>query len=66
MTGRLVPPDRPGELARAIRVLLDYPEQRAAMGAAARAHIERHFTWEQSVARLDAAYGERIPAWPTP
>ena len=66
VTGRLIPPDRPGELARAIRVLLDYPEQRAAMGAAARAHIERHFTWEQSVARLDAAYGERIPAWPTP
>jgi hypothetical protein len=36
------------------------------VGAAARAHIERQFTWEQSVARLDAAYGERIPAWPTP
>ena len=49
--GRLVAPDRPGELARAIRVLLDYPEQRAAMGAAARAHIERHFTWERSVRR---------------
>src|SRR5688572_29905234 len=47
VTGRLIPPDRPGELARAIRVLLDYPEQRAALGAAARAHVERHFTWEQ-------------------
>jgi glycosyltransferase involved in cell wall biosynthesis len=64
--GRLVAPDRPGELARAIRVLLDYPEQRARMGAAARAHVERRFTCEASVARLDAAYGERIPAWPTP
>ena len=37
--GRLVAPDRPGELARAIRVLLDYPERRAAMGRAARAHV---------------------------
>ena len=31
--GRLVAPDRPGELARAIRVLLDHPEQRERMGA---------------------------------
>ena len=35
--GRLVAPDRPGELARAIRVLLDYPERRARMGRAAQA-----------------------------
>ena len=31
-TGRLVAPDRPGELARAIRVLLDYPERIAELG----------------------------------
>ncbi len=31
--GRLIAPDRPGELARAIRVLLDHPERRARMGA---------------------------------
>jgi glycosyltransferase involved in cell wall biosynthesis len=64
--GRLVAPDRPGELARAIRVLLDFPEQRARMGAAARAHVQAELTWEASVARLDALYGERMPAWPTP
>ena len=33
--GRLIAPDRPGELARAIRVALDYPEQLARMGEAA-------------------------------
>ena len=37
--GRLVAPDRPGELARAIRVLLDYPERRAEMGQAAQARV---------------------------
>ena len=34
--GRLVAPDRPGELARAIRVLLDFPERRARLAANAR------------------------------
>ncbi|MDA0183153.1 glycosyltransferase family 4 protein [Solirubrobacter phytolaccae] len=63
--GRLVAPDRPGELARAIRVLLDYPEERERMGAAARAHVQAHLTWDASVARLQRLYGERMPAWPT-
>lgn len=66
VTGRLVAPDRPGELARAIRVLLDFPERRAELGAAARAHVAEHLTWDASVARLGALYGERMPAWPTP
>ncbi|RKQ87190.1 glycosyltransferase involved in cell wall biosynthesis [Solirubrobacter pauli] len=63
--GRLVAPDRPGELARAIRVLLDYPEERARMGAAARARVQAELTWEASVTRLQSLYGERMPAWPT-
>ncbi len=54
--GRLIAPDRPGELARAIRVALDYPEQLARMGEAAQAHIARELTWERSVHRLQALY----------
>jgi glycosyltransferase involved in cell wall biosynthesis len=54
--GRLVAPDRPGELARAIRVLLDYPAVRARLGAAARAHVAAHFTWAASTARLRGLY----------
>ncbi len=54
--GRLVAPDRPGELARAIRVLLDHPEQRARMGRAARARVAGHLSWEASVAQLRAVY----------
>jgi glycosyltransferase involved in cell wall biosynthesis len=54
--GRLVAPDRPGELARAIRVLLDYPDRRAAMGAAAREHVATKLTWTESNDRLRELY----------
>jgi glycosyltransferase involved in cell wall biosynthesis len=54
--GRLVAPDRPGELARAIRVLLDYPERRAEMGRAAKDHVRTHLTWEASTSALRDLY----------
>jgi glycosyltransferase involved in cell wall biosynthesis len=54
--GRLIAPDRPGELARAIRVALDYPGDLRAMGEAARAHIAAELTWERSVHELQAIY----------
>ena len=54
--GRLVAADRPGELARAIRVLLDYPERMAAMGAAGRAQVAERFTWEHSTEQLRQLY----------
>ncbi|MFI0351725.1 glycosyltransferase family 4 protein [Actinomadura sp. 9N407] len=55
--GRLVPADRPAELARAVRILLEYPERARAMGDAARRRIEDGLTWEHSRARLAAVYG---------
>jgi glycosyltransferase involved in cell wall biosynthesis len=66
--GRLVAPDGPSELARAIRVLLDFPQRRAAMGAAARAHVAAQLSWTASTARLREIYstlrpkGDLIPA----
>jgi len=54
--GRLVAPDRPGELARAIRVLLDFPERRAQMGRAAQARVAAGLTWRQSTDRLRGLY----------
>ena len=59
--GRLVPPDRPAELARAIRLLIDYPDERAALGHAARRTIERRFTWDRSLGQLDAIYRRLAP-----
>ena len=54
--GRLVHPDRPGELARVIRVLLQYPEQLREMGRRARHKMERDFTWSQATKRLAGLY----------
>jgi glycosyltransferase involved in cell wall biosynthesis len=39
-------------LARAMRALIDDPARRAAMGAAARARVERNYTWELAAERL--------------
>ena len=56
--GRLVPPDRPDALARALRVLLDHPDRAAEWGAAARAHVEAGLTWDHSRRRLAELYAE--------
>jgi glycosyltransferase involved in cell wall biosynthesis len=57
--GRLVPADRPGELARAIRVLLDDPERLTEMGRAGRAHVAAELSWERSTSRLREVYAAR-------
>jgi glycosyltransferase involved in cell wall biosynthesis len=54
--GRLVAADRPAELARAIRVLMAYPELRAQLGARGRERVEREFTWQRSLERLREVY----------
>lgn len=59
--GWLVHPERPAELARALRILLDRPDLARAMGAQARRTIEDRFTWTQATATLRKAY-ERVIA----
>jgi glycosyltransferase involved in cell wall biosynthesis len=59
--GRLVAPDRPAELARAIRILLAYPQRSAQLGANARARIARELTWDHSLAALRDVYSELQP-----
>ncbi len=54
--GRLVPPDRPAELARALRILLEYPGLRAQLGEEARRTIVDHLSWDHALTRLDAVY----------
>ncbi|QXJ26767.1 glycosyltransferase family 4 protein [Actinomadura graeca] len=54
--GRLVPADRPAELARAVRILLEYPEEAAAMGERARRRIADGLTWAHSRAELASVY----------
>jgi glycosyltransferase involved in cell wall biosynthesis len=54
--GRLIHPDREGELARTIRVLLQYPELLKEMGTRAKQKIERDFLWEKSISDLKNIY----------
>lgn len=56
--GWLVHPDRPAELARAMRILLEQPELARELGAKGRETIAAHFTWEQSTTALGSAYRE--------
>ncbi|MFI6594736.1 glycosyltransferase family 4 protein [Nonomuraea sp. NPDC050536] len=51
--GRLVAPDRPAELARAIRILLEYPQAAREMAERARKRVP---AWSQSRARLAQVY----------
>jgi len=60
--GRLVAPDRPAELARAIRVLMAYPERRRDLGARARERVAAEFGWPRSLQRLRDVYRSIDPA----
>lgn len=55
-TGTLVPPDDIPALAAAIAPFLDVPEERAAAGQAARAHVLADFRIEGEAERLVALY----------
>ncbi|MQY04227.1 glycosyltransferase [Actinomadura macrotermitis] len=54
--GRLVPADRPAELARAVRIMLEYPDEARAMAGRARDRVRDGLTWDHSRARLARVY----------
>lgn len=56
--GRLIHADRPGQLARVIRVLLQYPDLIKEMGEKAREKIKQDFLWEKSLNQLNTVYKE--------
>ncbi|HYC89518.1 MAG TPA: glycosyltransferase family 4 protein [Thermoanaerobaculia bacterium] len=60
--GWLVHPERPAELARALRILLDHPEKARELGARARRTIAERFTWERSTDALRRAYRKGVAA----
>jgi len=62
VTGLLVPPRDPGALGAALLRLVSEPALRRAMGTAARAKIEREFTWAQVVARTMDVYQATLAA----
>jgi glycosyltransferase involved in cell wall biosynthesis len=58
--GRLVPPDRPAELARAVRIVLEYPQVAREQADHARRRIADHFTWADTRARLATVYDQAL------
>jgi glycosyltransferase involved in cell wall biosynthesis len=56
--GRLVAPEDPGALARAITELLARPDERAGLEQAARAAAEGPFSWDRIAARTLELYAE--------
>jgi glycosyltransferase involved in cell wall biosynthesis len=65
VTGLLVPPRRPSQLAAAVRLLLDSPETAARMAAVARARVADQYGEPSLRAALTAAYapaGLAVPA----
>ena len=63
-TGFLVPPRDPEALAGRLRQLLARPDLRARMGRAARARVEREFTWATTAGRMAALYEEALVSPP--
>jgi glycosyltransferase involved in cell wall biosynthesis len=60
VTGLLVPPSRPDDLAAAIRKLLDDPAGARAMGEAGRRRVEAYFSWARVAERTETVYREAI------
>ena len=56
VNGQLVRPDDIGALADAVLALMDDPAAAAALGRAARADVERHYTIDRMVERFEQLY----------
>ncbi len=55
-TGWLIRPDRPSELARAIRILLAHPDDRRRLGSTAREKAEKELAWQKAAEALQSLY----------
>ncbi|MFZ2957512.1 MAG: glycosyltransferase [Candidatus Ozemobacteraceae bacterium] len=58
--GRLVRPDRPSDLARAIRILLEHPETCSSMGNAGKKRVQEAFTWTKAKSSLHRIFKELV------
>ena len=59
-TGILIRPDRPSELARAIRLLVMNPQRLTEIGEEAYKYIKENLTWEHSLNKLEKVYERAV------
>ncbi|WP_280402757.1 glycosyltransferase [Nocardia carnea] len=62
VTGTLVTPQAPDELADAVRELLDAPATRAKFGAAGRERVESRYSWDRITVETQRAYRRVVAA----
>jgi glycosyltransferase involved in cell wall biosynthesis len=60
LTGLLLPPESPDDLAAALIRLLDNPEERRAMGLAGRQRLLEHFSHSQMAQSYVEFYYQRV------
>ncbi len=56
ISAKLIRPDRPAELSRAIRLLIDYPEENQSLSKNAFKIIEQEYTWKKKKNELKNLY----------
>ncbi|MDW3193563.1 MAG: glycosyltransferase [Cytophagales bacterium] len=59
---RFVRPDRPAELARAVRVLVDYPQHGIELASSAKSQFEKQYTWDKIDQQLSEFYHNLLVA----
>jgi len=60
VTAKLVKPNRPAELANAIRLLLEHPDLANEWGLAAQDRVKEKFTWQHMASQLNHVYDALI------
>jgi len=58
INGRLVRPDRPADLARMIRVMIDFPANATKIGQAGKVHIEKYYQLKIQKRKLKQLYNK--------
>ena len=64
ITGLLVPPRDPKQLAGALQKLLESPSLRKRMGESGRKRVESHFTLEKNIKKMEQLYWELLGKLP--
>ncbi|MCT4589333.1 MAG: glycosyltransferase [Carboxylicivirga sp.] len=60
LSGKLVPPDRPQELSRAIRILIEYPKLRQKLADNGLNYIQTVANWDQIKNKLETVYSTKL------
>jgi glycosyltransferase involved in cell wall biosynthesis len=64
LTGLLVPPKDPADLAEALARLVDDPELRTRFGSAGREYVASHYDWRDNAKQMESIYASFLSKMP--